>query len=181
MNYACIIYFSEFYKTRFGLKQIILLICIIAIFFLGIFRIVFNGDHAKEPVPITGGNSARIGKNFWFPFFAFDDDSTDPPSSISSSYRPELKRAAFSYVQGSKSSLISYGSNYATMALLFAPDYTLGSVLPMLDVRGHRFNNDTYAANIGIAGRYIPATDSFLPFSRLQCLLRLSPRVQRKL
>lgn len=91
MNYACIIYFSEFYKTRFGLKQIILLICIIAIFFLGIFRIVFNGDHAKEPVPITGGNSARIGKNFWFPFFAFDDDSTDPPSSISSSYRPELK------------------------------------------------------------------------------------------
>jgi hypothetical protein len=29
-------------------------------------------------------------------------------------------------------------------------------MLPMVDLRGHRFDNNTYAANVGVAGRYIP-------------------------
>jgi hypothetical protein len=33
--------------------------------------------------------------------------------------------------------------------------------MPILDLRGHRFDNNTYAANIGLGGRYIPESGSF--------------------
>ena len=56
---------------------------------------------------------------------------------------------------------VSYGTNYTTAAMMIAPDYRVGRILPIVDVRGHRFDNDTYAANIGIAGRYIPSPDTF--------------------
>jgi hypothetical protein len=51
---------------------------------------------------------------------------------------------------------IPFATNYTTVELLFAPDYCLGSIMPFLDVRGHRFDNNTYAANGGLGGRYIP-------------------------
>jgi hypothetical protein len=51
---------------------------------------------------------------------------------------------------------IPFATNYTTVELLFASDYRLGSVMPILDVRGHRFDNNTYAANAGVGGRYIP-------------------------
>jgi hypothetical protein len=56
---------------------------------------------------------------------------------------------------------VSYGTNYTTAAMMIAPDYRVGRILPFVDLRGHRFDNNTYAANIGIAGRYIPSPDTF--------------------
>ncbi len=58
---------------------------------------------------------------------------------------------------------IPFATNYTTLELLFAPKYHLGHMMPLLDLRGHRFDNNTYAANAGIGGRYIPnpASDKF--------------------
>ena len=74
------------------------------------------------------------------------------------------KRAYLSHVEGAGSRIedstdaFSYGTDYSTLAFLFAPDYYQGHILPMLDIRGHRFNNGEYAANIGLAARYIPSS-----------------------
>lgn len=51
---------------------------------------------------------------------------------------------------------IGYKNGYATVEALFAPDPYNGFV-PMLDVRGHHLYDDTYAANVGLIGRYVPA------------------------
>jgi hypothetical protein len=56
---------------------------------------------------------------------------------------------------------ISFGTDYSTCALFISPDYHVGKVMPILDLRGHRFDNNTYAANIGLGGRYIPESGSF--------------------
>ncbi|HSX37388.1 MAG TPA: inverse autotransporter beta domain-containing protein [Chlamydiales bacterium] len=56
---------------------------------------------------------------------------------------------------------VPYGSDYTTLGAFFASDYSPGSVYPFLDLRAHRFDNDTYALNIGIGGRYIPEAHSF--------------------
>ena len=50
----------------------------------------------------------------------------------------------------------AYGTNYTTVEVLFASLYKKGMFVPMLDLRGHRFDNNTYASNIGFVGRYIP-------------------------
>ncbi|HSW87027.1 MAG TPA: inverse autotransporter beta domain-containing protein [Rhabdochlamydiaceae bacterium] len=89
--------------------------------------------------------------------------SPDPPISDPRTdyvnHRFTVKRVAFRHAQGTAG--INYGTNYSTVALLFAPDYQIGTVLPMIDARAHRFNNRTYAANLGIAGRYIPDPNMF--------------------
>ncbi len=87
-----------------------------------------------------------------------------PPSSIPKGnenyYWPTPKRMALSHVQGSGQG-IGFGTDYSTAALLLAPDYRLGHILPMIDARVHRFDNNTYAANLGIAGRYLPEDNTF--------------------
>lgn len=76
-------------------------------------------------------------------------------------YSPFLpKRMEIRHVEGWGQG-IGYGTDYTTVALLFAPEYQLGHIMPMLDLRGHRFDNNTYAANIGIGGRFIPCPNSF--------------------
>jgi hypothetical protein len=70
------------------------------------------------------------------------------------------KRMAVRHVQGWGEG-IGYGTDYTTVTAMFAPEYRLGGILPMLDLRVHRFDNNTYAANVGIAGRYIPNVGTF--------------------
>jgi len=65
------------------------------------------------------------------------------------------KRIFISHVEGSEEG-IGFATDYTTLGLLFAPDYRQASFLPMLDLRGHRFDDNTYAANVGLIGRYIP-------------------------
>lgn len=70
-----------------------------------------------------------------------------------SSY-PLPKRIALRHIEGNQG--FHYGTNYSTLEILFAPDYRLGHTLAMIDLRGHRFDNNTYAANVGLVARYIP-------------------------
>ncbi len=77
---------------------------------------------------------------------------------ISYPYLP--KRIDIRHVQGEGQG-IGYGTNYSTVALLYASQYRPGHIMPMLDLRGHRSDNGAYAANIGIGGRYIPDSDCF--------------------
>ena len=50
--------------------------------------------------------------------------------------------------------------DYTSLEVMFATNYRVGKVFPILDLRGHRFDDNTYAANIGIAGRYVPSPNS---------------------
>lgn len=70
------------------------------------------------------------------------------------------KRVTLRHVEGWGAG-VNYGTDYSTLAFLLAPDYRVGKVMPMLDLRGHRFDNNKYAANVGIAGRYIPKSNTF--------------------
>lgn len=42
-----------------------------------------------------------------------------------------------------------------------APDCVLGRVMPLIDLRLHHFDNDTYAGNVGAGFRYIPSPNNF--------------------
>lgn len=75
---------------------------------------------------------------------------------------PTPKRVYVNHIEGvGDQASFSYGTDYTTLGVLFAPDYRLGEFMYMIDVKGHRFDNDAYAVNLGIGGRYIPAADSF--------------------
>jgi len=82
--------------------------------------------------------------------------ANDKPSSFS--FWP--KRITLRHVEGWGEG-VSFGTDYSTFAMMIAPDYRVGRVMPIIDLRGHRFDNNTYAANIGIAGRYIPSPNTF--------------------
>ena len=79
---------------------------------------------------------------------------------ISSSYA-SLKRASIRYVEGSDNHVI-YGTDYGSIDLLFAPDCKPDHMVPMIDLRAHRLNDNTYAANIGIVGRYSSTTKPYI-------------------
>lgn len=55
---------------------------------------------------------------------------------------------------------IGLGTDYSTIAVLFASDYQLGHMFPLIDMRVHRFDNSNYAANFGVGGRYVPEDSS---------------------
>lgn len=75
---------------------------------------------------------------------------------------PLPKRVYLSHVDGvGDQSGISFGTDYATFQMLLAPDYRLGEFMYMVDLRGHRFDNNTFGANVGLGVRYIPELDSF--------------------
>jgi len=65
------------------------------------------------------------------------------------------KRLWISQTEGTRPG-IGYGVNFSSVGILLAPDYVRGQVLSMIDIRGHHFNNQTYAANFGLVARYIP-------------------------
>lgn len=57
---------------------------------------------------------------------------------------------------------IGYPVGYTTLEMLFAPCSNPGTLLPFFDLRGHYFNNNTLAGNIGLITRYIPEKASYL-------------------
>lgn len=76
---------------------------------------------------------------------------------------PLPKKITLRHIEGSSrcGSGFALASNYSTLEMLIAPDYRAGHFLPMIDLRGHRFDNDTYGANFGIIARYIPEDFTF--------------------
>lgn len=79
-----------------------------------------------------------------------------PPASDSAEGVSNLipKRVTVSHVEGTKDAF-EYGSNDTTLAFMFAPNYRRNTILPFVDIRGHRFDNNLYAANFGIGARYL--------------------------
>ncbi len=51
---------------------------------------------------------------------------------------------------------VPLATNYSTLTMFLAPDYSPGEFLPGFDLRGHRFDHGSYAANLGFVGRFIP-------------------------
>ncbi len=68
---------------------------------------------------------------------------------------PLPKRISISHSEGQGQGF-AYTTNYTTLMALFGPDYKVGHMLPLVDVRAHRFNDNSYAANVGMVLRYIP-------------------------
>lgn len=73
---------------------------------------------------------------------------------------PWPKRIALRHIQGWGDG-IGFGTNYSTLEIFCAPDYRFGHFLPFLDLRGHRFDNNLYAASAGFGVRYLPGRDCF--------------------
>jgi hypothetical protein len=53
---------------------------------------------------------------------------------------------------------IGYRRGYATADVFFAPSKISGHMHSMIDLRAHWFDNNTYAANLGLIERYIPSS-----------------------
>lgn len=79
---------------------------------------------------------------------------------LNKTYYPIPKRLTLSHNTGfGENSGVYQGSNYTTFGVLLASDYTAGAFFPLIDLRANRFDNDTYAFNIGAGGRYILANN----------------------
>ena len=64
---------------------------------------------------------------------------------------PLPKWASLSHIEGKG---IGYSVGYTRLDIFLAPDYKKESFLPMIDLSGLRFNDNTFAANVGLIGRY---------------------------
>jgi len=83
-------------------------------------------------------------------------NKTGPPSQGGVNPRPFVKWIQVDHIEGWNGTICN-STNYTTVAMAIAPGYQLGSFLPMLELRGHRFDaHNKYAANAGFVGRYVP-------------------------
>jgi hypothetical protein len=78
-----------------------------------------------------------------------------PPSST-----PWLKRIALSYDHATRH-CAHWWEDYGRLEAIFAPDYKVRKILPMLVLQVDRENSRVYKAHLGIAGRHIPASHQF--------------------
>lgn len=121
-------------------------------------------EPAIEPAQVAAVETDPVEKEVempaWFKSWIASPESAPKAESSSSkeySRVPWPKFFSIRHTWGKQEKdCIPFASNYTTAELVLAPDYKLGSVLPLLDLRGHRFDNNTYAANAGVGGRYIP-------------------------
>jgi hypothetical protein len=75
---------------------------------------------------------------------------------------PTPKRSYLSHVDGvGDQAGISYGTDYSTLEVMLAPDYRVGKFMYLIDLKAHRFDNNSYAANGGVGFRYVPDKNSF--------------------
>jgi len=70
------------------------------------------------------------------------------------------KRIAISHVTGTGIGM-GFTTDYTTMDILFASLPKPGHFIPMIDLRGHRFDDNTYATNVGLIARYVPESNTF--------------------
>ncbi|MES2121306.1 MAG: inverse autotransporter beta domain-containing protein, partial [Chlamydiota bacterium] len=73
---------------------------------------------------------------------------------------PTPKRIALGHSEGKG---IGFDYGYTTLDVAFAPYYEKGSVLPIIDVNGAYFDNNTWEANVGVIARYIPKDAPVIP------------------
>jgi hypothetical protein len=101
---------------------------------------------------LSGSDPEKRGGFFSWPWFKGKE------TKIQYNNAPLPKRIALRHIEGPNDLSSSYGTNYSTLEMLIGPEYRRGHFLPMLDLRGHRFDNTKYASNVGFVGRYIPET-----------------------
>ncbi len=111
---------------------------------------------------------SEIIQTFHSPVQSSEPCSSDAPCDFSSlcmewlPWVPVPKRTLLSHNQGwGDNSGFLFGTDYTTLEMFLAPNYYPGYIYPFIDLRGHRFDNDEYAFNVGIGGRFIPCRNSF--------------------
>lgn len=113
---------------------------------------IVEQDMAIEPANLEIQSTESKADSNISEMAAFNETDLDQWESI---LVPKL--LSIRHVWGDQQDLcMPFSTNYTTLQMEFAPYYCLGKMLPMLDLRGHRFDDNTYAANIGFIGRYIP-------------------------
>lgn len=91
---------------------------------------------------------------------ASSEEPKPPAPKANKIHYPIPKRLTLSHNTGyGENSGIYQGSSYTTFGVFLASDYTAGSFFPLIDLRANRFDNDSYAFNIGAGGRYILANN----------------------
>ena len=101
---------------------------------------------------------ANIDGNFfsfpWATFPTMPELDPDPKQKGYTSHFLIPKQVTLRYVQGWGQG-VEYGTDYSTVSAFFATDDRCYHLFPLVDLRVHRFNNNTYAANFGVGGRYV--------------------------
>ena len=87
-----------------------------------------------------------------------------PPLKPKCSYVFMPQLVTIRHVEGinDQDSNFPLATNYSSLTIQLSPSYCLGAFLPMFDLRGHRFDSTSYAANVGFVGRFIPKSDDNL-------------------
>ncbi len=131
------------------------LLPILGLILLAFALLIFFVDHGEIPRALKAGFKPK------------KPDPTPPPIQKEGPPIPHVhtafllpKRISLYHVEGS-SHEFSYGTNYSTVAAFFASEYQLGHFMPLVDVRGHRFDNDHYAFSVGTGFRYVPFDNTF--------------------
>lgn len=122
-----------------------------------------NNDSLSKAPSIVPSNPAWISKIHSFksiPTFGIKSDPLPADRYVYNPY-PIPKRLALSHTEGCGEREKEYRTNYSLLEILFAGDAKLGTFLPMIDLRGYRFDNAKYALSIGFMGRYIPEPNTF--------------------
>ncbi len=127
-----------------------------------------NVTHSQNPSNAHSESISLFPKNRSSkkPFFAgkkriFSSSASEQkaPNDVNHSEQSDAfyipKRVTMDYDLATQSD-IPFGRDYATLTIVWAPIYTPGQWMPMIDLRGHRFKDNTYAANVGLIARYIP-------------------------
>lgn len=108
-------------------------------------------------------NPAWISKIHSFKSIPIFGAKSESPPITKDTYNPYPipKRIALSHTEGYGEREKEYRTNYSFLEILLAGDAKPGIFLPMIDLRGYRFDNAKYALSVGFMGRYIPEPNTF--------------------
>ncbi len=108
-----------------------------------------NGNVVLNPQLLAIGLLASLFSSS-LAFSALEEEEAIYPTNL-------LKRVSLSQAVGTEAGIASM-TDYTSLALLFAPDFWIGEVLPMVNLRGFRFSDNTFAGSFGVAARYLPTS-----------------------
>ncbi len=125
--------------------------------FLFLSIAIYGNDRSSQGNDIALSSEKKTKDN---PISTFEKYKPSPPKKEEDNLTPYPRRVTVSHVEGINA-YTGYGTNYSSGTLFFAPDYRLGHTLQFIDTRLHRFDDQTYGANVGIGWRYIPKNNTF--------------------
>ena len=75
-------------------------------------------------------------------------------------YIPIPQRITLSHIEGDNEKNC-FATNYSSLEILLGGEYVPGKFLPMIDLEGNQFDDETYAASIGLVTRMVPDKHSY--------------------